>query len=266
MAKVLIDFEKDLCRHQGVQPGHVFHGAVVRWREELGHGVIRFTVAREDSEALPGFLPGQYISVGVTLPDGARQLRQYSLVNGAEEGMLTFAVKRVPAQDDTPAGEVSNWLGDHAEEGSVIDVTVPFGDLVIDVEGEGPVALISNGIGATPMMGMLEALHAAGSKRPIVVAHAEASEAEDVFRSERAALIADLPNATEAVAYSRTTEGEAGERLSIGALNLPTDASVYLCGSTRFLTNARAELQELGFADDQVHFELFAPNDWLLDA
>lgn len=48
-------------------------------------------------------------------------------------------------------------------------------------------------------------------------------------------------------------------------MELPADADVYVCGSNGFLQHMRTQLTARGFADEQVHFELFAPNDWLLD-
>lgn len=51
-----------------------------------------------------GRLAGQYVSVGSSMADGARQLRQYSLVNAPGADGLTFAVKPVPGIGDAPAG------------------------------------------------------------------------------------------------------------------------------------------------------------------
>lgn len=259
MARVLVDFEKDLYSSAGVEAGDVFRRVAVDKREDLSDTIVRFTVKPVDGSALPAGRAGQYTSVGVKLPDGARQLRQYSLV-ASEEGKLSFVVKRVLADGDAPAGEVSNWLGDNAEVGTELDVTIPFGDLVVDIDGAEPVALLSAGIGTTPMMGILAALHAHDSKREIVVAHCEANEKADVFAAERRGLVDDLENARLESVYS-----DGAQRLSIDKLDLPKDAQVYVCGGTGFLEDARAQLREAGFADDAVHFELFAPNDWLLD-
>ena len=117
MADVLTDFEYDLYRSAQVEPGDVFRQTTVVDRKELPGEITHFTVrAAEGSADLPGHLPGQYVSVGARLPDGARQLRQYSLVTGGSgaSGELSFAVKRVRGVDEAPDGEVSNWLALHA--------------------------------------------------------------------------------------------------------------------------------------------------------
>jgi nitric oxide dioxygenase len=85
----------------------------------------------------------------VRLPDGARQLRQYSLVGLPREGALSFAVKRVEAADGCPAGEVSSWLHQHLRPGDPLQITLPFGDVVVDTAATTPLVLISGGIGVT---------------------------------------------------------------------------------------------------------------------
>src|SRR5690606_3338520 len=86
MADVLIDLERSLYAEAGVPAGDVYRRARVTARVDDPSGAVLLTV-RPLGERFAEFRPGQYISVGVTLPDGARQLRQYSLVNppGADE-------------------------------------------------------------------------------------------------------------------------------------------------------------------------------------
>lgn len=80
MADTLIALEHDLYRGAGVADGDVYRRARVVSRVDDTSGVVLLTVRSVD-EPFTDFLPGQYVSVGVTMPDGARQLRQYSLVS-----------------------------------------------------------------------------------------------------------------------------------------------------------------------------------------
>lgn len=174
MADSLIDLEKQLYVAAGVEPGDVFRDAVVVGREDDPAGAAIFTVeSAVPSAPFPEFLPGQYVSVGVRLPDGARQLRQYSLVNNPGEGKLTFAVKRVDAVAGCPAGEVSSWLHDNLTTGDHLEITLPFGDLTVDTDATTPLVLISAGIGITPMIGTLEYLAAHRSPRTVLALHAD---------------------------------------------------------------------------------------------
>ena len=238
MANTLIDMERALYEEAGVAPGDVYRRGRVAARVDDPSGAILVTVGGLDAT----FEPGQYVTVGVTLPDGARQLRQYSLVNACGNGELTFAVK--------PAGEVSGWIRDNLRVGDLIDITVPFGDLPAPQTGV-PLVLISAGIGITPMLGILEALPA---DTHVQVLHADRSEQTHPLRERQRELVEQLPNATLQLWYE--------DLLSLDGVELPADAEVYLCGNDGFVRAVREQLVSRGVT--RVHCELFSPNDWLL--
>ena len=73
MADVLIKHEGKLYESDGVEAGDVFRTATVTEKTQLSDTVYAYTL--EGDFTAPR--PGQYTSVGVKLPDGARQLRQY---------------------------------------------------------------------------------------------------------------------------------------------------------------------------------------------
>ena len=143
-----------------------------------------------------------YVSVGVTLPDGARQLRQYSLVNAPGSPTLTFAVKPVDAAAG-PAGEVSTYIRDTVRVGDLLDVTLPFGDLPTPTAA--PTVLISAGIGITPMIGLLEYLVATSPQARVLAWHADRSASEHPLRDRQRELVDQLPNAQPFPASGNTT-------------------------------------------------------------
>ncbi|MFE2998949.1 globin domain-containing protein [Nocardia sp. NPDC059246] len=263
MATTLIDFERELYDAAGVAPGDVFRETRVVQRIDDPSGVATFVVESADpSEPLPGFVPGQYISVGARLPDGARQLRQYSLINRGGDGRLAFTVRKVLADADTPAGEVSNWLHDTVGAGDTLEITLPFGDLTIDTEATTPVVLISAGIGVTPMAGILEYLAAETPTRRTVILHADRSTTAHPLRET----VDELAHRLADVYFRAWYEADGHGLLDVTQVDLPEDADYYLCGGSGFLQYVRAQLMSAGIPSDRVHFELFAPNDWLLDA
>ncbi|WP_231107917.1 hypothetical protein [Corynebacterium glutamicum] len=77
--------------------------------------------------------------------DFFRQLRQYSLLGGSSSEY------RIAVEDN---GEVSGFLRDRVSVGDKIEATIAAGDLVLNKDTN-PVVLISQGIGSTPMVGML---------------------------------------------------------------------------------------------------------------
>ncbi|WP_295629242.1 globin domain-containing protein [uncultured Corynebacterium sp.] len=262
MQRVLVEFEKELYDETGVAPGDVFRATEVVSRDERGDVVV-FGVRGKDGE-LPGFTPGQYISVRQTMADGARQLRQYSLVGVPGDGVLKFAVRRVGADDGAglPAGEVSNQLCSDVRVGDDLEISLPAGDLVLDTDSEGPVVLVSAGIGATPMVGMLSYLAANGSGRRVLSVHADRSPEADVLAVDRTDAVDVLTNGSEKVWY----EPEFMDLSTAGGVDLPDGAEYYLCGGNGFLQRVRDQLAERGIDRGRVHFELFSPNAWLLDA
>ncbi|ORB27877.1 globin domain-containing protein [Mycolicibacterium parafortuitum] len=266
MADTLIALERDLYRAAGVADGDVYRRATVVSRVDDPSGAVLITV-RPEGKPFVNVLPAQYVSVGVTLPDGARQLRQYSLVNVPGSDELTFAVKPVAAGTDQPAGEVSSWIAANLCVGDILDVTVPFGDLPAP-DGGAPVVLISAGIGVTPMVGILEHLAAAAPQTVVHVLHADRSDQAHPLRERQAELTEAMPNARLDLWYEDgVTAGLSGAHaglMNLAGIALPADGHVYLCGSNGFAQAVRAQLAERGVPAERVHCELFSPNDWLL--
>jgi len=265
MADTLIELERGLYRAAGVGEGDVYRRARVVSRVDDPSGTVLVTV-RTDGP-ISGFAPGQYVSVGVTMPDGARQLRQYSLVDSPGTGELTFAVKPVVATAGQPAGEVSSWIAANLRVGDVLDVTVPFGDLPVPTGSE-PLVLISAGIGATPMIGVLEYLAVQARDVHVQVLHADRSARSHPLRARQRELTDLLPNATLEVWYEDGVGADAPDAraglLDLDAVRLVDDAQIYLCGNNGFVQAVREQLVRRGVAASRVHCELFSPNDWLL--
>lgn len=271
LANALIALEARGYAEAGVAEGEVWQRMRIAARTEETADVVSLVLRRLDGAPAGRFRPGQYVSVRVGLPDGARQIRQYSLsaAPGGEDWRIT--VKRVRA-GDRPEGEVSSWLHGHVEPGDVLDVSLPAGDLVLP-DGDGPLLLVSAGIGCTPLLSMLDHLAATGSARPITVVHADRTPAEHAHRHEQRRLVETLACADLRLWYERPDR--AGEGLPQGAvlgradlatLDLPGDPAgltVYLCGPLPFMRAARGRLLERGVPASAVHYEVFGPDLWL---
>ncbi|MGY6652454.1 globin domain-containing protein [Amycolatopsis sp. TRM77291] len=109
----LIAAEARLYERGDHDPADLWRRWRVAKRLDEAVDVVSFTLVPDDGPAVPDFLPGQYVSVAVDLPDGRRQPRQYSLSQGPGRGSLRITVRRVRGHDGAPDGAVSNHLHDH---------------------------------------------------------------------------------------------------------------------------------------------------------
>ena len=274
MAKSLVTIEKRLYAETGVADGDVWRTLVVRRRLQESPDTVSFVLGSPDGP-LPQSRPGQYVSVQVTLPDGARQIRQYSLTRAPEPSQWGISVKAVPTTltDDgavLPAGEVSNFLHQNFFEGDEISVSAPFGDLVIE-DSDDPLVLISAGIGITPIIGILHYLTGTDSSREVVVLHADRSPARHAHRQELKELVGTLPSATlhrwyEDLGVRPTRDELRAGRVNLGAVEIPAHAQVYLCGPLPFMESVRDSLTAQHVAEADIHYEVFGPDKWLASA
>ncbi|MGV9707527.1 globin domain-containing protein [Streptomyces sp. NPDC003483] len=261
MANALIALEKRLrARHPDDARG--WRTWRVVGRDEETADVATFRMRPADGGPLPDFRAGQYVSVRVTLADGARQIRQYSLVGAPGAPDRRIGVKRV-REAGSPDGEVSNHLHAHVAAGDTLEVSAPYGDLVLDGT-DAPVLLASAGIGVTPMIAMLEQLALSGHRAPVTIVHADRSPADHALRTDHEAYAGKLSDAAAHFWYERDAEG-AGlpGRADLAAIPVAPGTRAYLCGPLPFMRAVRAQLLGKGVAAADIHYEVFGPDLWL---
>ena len=212
---------------------------------------------------LPAARPGQYLTLRVQ-PDKRQRavLRNYSLSGPPGAGYYRVTVKR------EHGGAASGYLHTRLAVGDQLDIAAPRGTFILD-QTDAPVLLISAGIGATPVLAMLQALAQERSDREIWWLHGARNGREHPFAAEARALLTSLPNARAHVYYSRPgpndLEGrdfDSAGRLTaslLAQLKPPSDAEAYLCGPTAFMDEISAGLAALGFDASRIHTELFGP-------
>ncbi len=212
---------------------------------------------------LPPARPGQYLTLRVQPDKGQRALlRNYSLSGppGAAYYRVTVKLER--------DGVASGYLNTHLAVGDQLDVGAPRGTFILD-QTHVPVLLISAGIGATPVLAMLQALAQERTDREIWWLYGGRDGHEHPFAAETRALLATLPNARAYVFYSRPgpddvkgRDFDSAGRLTapvLAQLEPPSDAEAYLCGPTAFMDEISAGLAALGFDASRIHTELFGP-------
>ncbi|MEU7496380.1 globin domain-containing protein [Streptomyces griseofuscus] len=260
MANALIAIEKRLYEESGRQE---FRKWEVVGREEETADVVSFRVRPVDGSPVRGFRAGQYVSVGVKLADGARQIRQYSLSGAPGEDVRQFSVKRVHG-GATPDGEVSGQLHARVRVGDVLELSEPYGDLVLDGVAGRPLLLASAGIGVTPMVAMLASLAADGHDAPVTVVHGDRSPADHALRVDHQAYADKLADSDVTFFYERDAEpgGRTG-LVDLSGIDIAPGTCAYLCGPLPFMRAVRGQLIEKGVAPADIHYEVFGPDLWL---
>ncbi|MFF8904069.1 globin domain-containing protein [Streptomyces olivaceoviridis] len=260
MANALIAIEKRLYEESG---GPGLRAWEVVERVEETPDVVTFRLRPADGGPVAGFRAGQYVSVGVTLPDGARQIRQYSLTGAPGEAVRQISVKRVRGEA-TPDGEVSNHLHAHVRPGDVLELSEPYGDLVLAGTPDTPLLLASAGIGVTPMIAMLADLAADGHRAPVTVVHGDRSPADHALRTDHTAYAEKLPDATAHFFYEHDAEpGTRTGLVDLTGIAVHPGTRAYLCGPLPFMRAIRTQLIEKGVAPADIHYEVFGPDLWL---
>ena len=223
--------------------------------------VQSYTLSALDGRALPAALAGQFITVRLAASGtGGALIRTYSLSGAPGAPEYRISVKR------ELHGAASGWLHEHAVRGLELDVAAPRGVFTL-VDGAGPVVLLSAGVGATPVLAMLHHLAATGSPRRVWWLQGARNSTDRLFTDEVRRLLARLPGARHRVCFSRplsvdrpgidySDEGRLSAQL-IQSLDLPLDATAYVCGPTAFMDDMVRALTDGGLDAARVRTEAF---------
>jgi nitric oxide dioxygenase len=267
LADTLIAYEKTHYERSPVAPGYLTKLKVknVRQQSEL---VRSFELTSVDGMPLTGFKPGQYVSVAIDLPNGTRQLRQYSLSAAPSQPHYRITVKRESYQADTPAGQVSNWLHDNLELDDTLLVSQPSGDFTPQVELDETIALISGGVGITPMVSTLRHLAEVNPLQKVIFAHAAQSKNHHSHTEDILQAIQLMPNLQVINFFNEIdTEHSSSENEFYGLMHLKhfpewdkDNAKFYLCGPVNFMKSMREQLLENGVAHKHIIKEVFGPD------
>lgn len=139
----------------------------------------------------------------------------------------------------------------------------------------GPVVVVSGGVGLTPMVSMLEHIVYSGSGRPTWYIHGAENRRVHAMGEHVRDLAAQARNITVRTFYNAPdANGDAGQYDERGlitadwlAQNTPIQEAVYyLCGPRPFLRAMVGGLARKGVALGNIRYEFFCPADELLAA
>jgi ferredoxin-NADP reductase/MOSC domain-containing protein YiiM len=229
--------------------------------EPESDSVVSLRLADPAGAAVPPAQPGQFLTLRLPVTPGAPPLlRSYSLSGPPGADTYRISVKR------EPHGAGSQFVHTSVRAGDTLEVAAPRGTFILQ-PGSGPVLLISAGVGATPVLAMLNALAAARSGRDVWWLHGARCRSEEPFAAESRSLLAALASGHRYVCYSRPApedvlgrDYQTAGRLSaavLSALGLPRAADAYICGPAAFMADVSAALVGLGLDAARIRTELF---------
>jgi ferredoxin-NADP reductase len=223
--------------------------------------VTSFILQPSDGQPLPAFPAGQFVVLRLHLdPNKPPVLRSYSLSDLPAADHLRISVK------SESNGMGSSFLCHRVLEGDVLEVSAPRGSFILR-PAQGPVVLLSAGVGATPVMSMLHALAAERSQREIWWIYGARNRLDHPFAEESRALLKQLSRGRGYIVYSRPAaidhvgadfdapghiDAALLERIGVSRIS-----DFYLCGPSSFLQNMRDGLRNWGVPAGNVHTEIF---------
>ncbi|WP_218712590.1 globin domain-containing protein [Arthrobacter sp. BF1] len=257
MANALIKIEKGLYALQANDK--MWMPWTVIEKNPAGTDAMTFVLAPADDTAVTVARPGQFVSVKVALPDGLLQCRQYSLSADVDS-----TCRRVFTTKLDDGGEVSPVLHRDVRVGDVVELSNPYGDVTLD--GEGPVVFATAGIGCTPSASALRSLATAGADREVLVLHAEKNLQAWALRDQMTTDVDAIESATLQLWLEEPSAGHHSGFMSLEGLDLPANASMYVCGPLPFMKAIRNQAIAAGIPSTKIHYEVFGPDLWLAGA
>lgn len=266
LAQVMISIENDLYQSTLKK-----NGGWKGWREFIIADIVEesteiksFYLKPKDNKVIADYLPGQFISVKMFIPSlGHEQPRQYSLSSAFSPDYYRISVKK-EQNKDLPDGMVSNTL--HQKNiGDEIWVSAPAGIFYADPLSEDPLVLISGGIGATPLLSMLETKKKTLQDNTIIWLHSCRDEKVHAFKNHVEDLNRNNPWLTTHIFYEtidRDSETIKKGRIDLHKMKeeiLIDKAKYYICGPEAFIKAQYNSLIELGIGKENIIYEEFGP-------
>ncbi|WP_433253643.1 ferredoxin reductase [Actinomadura nitritigenes] len=213
-----------------------------------------------DVPGWPGHLAGQHVDVRLTAADGYSTQRSYSLAAPADGDRVELTVQNVPD------GEVSPYLTEVFSVGDPVEIRGPVGGwFVWRPDDPAPVALVAGGAGVAPLMAMVRARRAAGSRAPFRLVYSARSPDERWYAAE---LRRPDPGVEVFPLYTRAAPDgwpRPPGRLAKGDLAVwgwppEFDPACFVCGPTGFVEAAADLLVALGHDPRRIRTERFGPS------
>lgn len=257
--------------------------------EDASESICSFYLKPLDGQALPEFLPGQFLTFSLDLPSTTKpnQLekisRCYSLSDAFNAHYYRVSIKKslAPINTNLPHGRISHYFHDYVNVGDVLQVRAPSGQFYLS-QDTGPIVLIAGGIGITPLFTMLRHIQQQQAMREVWLFYGSRCLNDLMQLPELLAMAKANPHFHLQIALSDVTATQlqisleplkqsygslvadyfVQARISLSLLRhtLPFKPfDFYICGPAAMMETLVPALEQWGVASNKIHFEAFGP-------
>jgi ring-1,2-phenylacetyl-CoA epoxidase subunit PaaE len=238
----------------------------LRIKEKIQETSDSFSLVFEIPEKLKAkfqYKAGQFVTLFLDI-DGQAVGRSYSLSSSPDwDQDFKISVKRVPQ------GLVSNFLGDHVDVGSQLQVTPPAGRFVLPKNLEGQsLVFFAAGSGITPIFSLIKSALKNSPSAKVFLLYCNRNENSIMFHRQ----IHELNHAHNdrfrfEYVLSQPIKSWDGPTGRVHAnhiqdflvrMDVPKNSLAYLCGPEGFMATTEAALEMTGYHKEQIIKESFA--------
>ena len=239
-------------------------------KQKESDSITSFYFEPDDGKPIAAHVPGQHLPIRLNATTSQQPLmRSYTLSHGDFLGAYRISVKR------EERGLVSKYLHDSLKVGDLVDVGKPAGRFTIQASNRS-IVMLSNGVGITPMIAMLEGIISSSqlvpSPRSVYFIHgtqnsrtqafgdylSELAEQHDWLQLHR---VFSKPLTEDRLDLSHDSQGRIDLALIRQLLGNKVfgmaNHDYYLCGSNSFMQDIMAGLVASGMPKEQIYFESF---------
>jgi ring-1,2-phenylacetyl-CoA epoxidase subunit PaaE len=206
------------------------------------------------------FVAGQYITIKKVLSEKEVR-RAYSICASPNSNELKVAVKAVEN------GTFSIYATSKLKEGDVLEVAEPEGKFLLKPEANKNYIAFAAGSGITPVLSMIKAVLENEPSATFTLVYGNKSIVSTIFKSELDALAEKYPSQFNLhYMFSKKLKNDSKfgridkNHTNYFVKNIHNDLSfdaAFLCGPEQMINTVSETLQENGFNEEAIYYELF---------
>ena len=209
------------------------------------------------------FIAGQYITIKTTLKNQEVR-RAYSICSSPNSGEITVAVKRIEG------GNFSVYATTELKKGTTMDVSPPEGKFILESASENNKNYLAftAGSGVTPIMAMIKDVLETEKNSTFTVVFGNKSAKSALFYNALNLLQKEHPTSffmTHLFSQEKVDNALFG-RIDASVVNTIMEkneafSDVFLCGPEEMILTVKDTLEQKGFPENKIHFELFTKKE-----